>query len=173
MVTVVCLINFTPSYDAITTSYMIDSLNLTKTDLADLHTVGSVFYVLALMLYQVYFKKCNAQNLYILTNFMLWFINVSFMLIVQGTIQRFFSNIKLFCIFSQGLNSFIQELNFMPLIAIWCQICPDKLEATSITLFTGLMNLSGNASNYFGSLILYLFDVNQKNSQGFWIPLLI
>jgi len=48
----------------------------------------------------------------------------------------------------------------MPLIAIWCHVCPDNLEATSITLFTGLMNLSGNASNYFGSFILYILDVN-------------
>lgn len=61
----------------------------------------------------------------------------------------------------------------MPLIAMWCQVCPDKLEATSITLFTGLMNLSGNASNYFGSLILYLLDVNQENIENFWIPLVI
>lgn len=60
----------------------------------------------------------------------------------------------------------------MPLIAIWCSICPDKLEATSITLFTGLMNLSGNASNYFGSLVLYISGVNQDNFTNFWMPLL-
>lgn len=61
----------------------------------------------------------------------------------------------------------------MPLIAIWCRVCPDKLEATSITLFTGLMNLSGNASNYFGSFILYMFDVNQNNFENLWVPLII
>lgn len=41
----------------------------------------------------------------------------------------------------------------MPLITLWCSICPDNLEATSITLFTGLINLSTSLSSYFGILI--------------------
>ena len=39
----------------------------------------------------------------------------------------------------------------MPVLSIWCDFCPDNLEASSIALFTGLINLSGTCSNYFGS----------------------
>lgn len=41
----------------------------------------------------------------------------------------------------------------MPILTIWCAICPKNLEATSITLFTGLSNLSFSFSSYFGSLL--------------------
>lgn len=59
MIVIVCLINFTPSYDAVITSYLTDNLHMNKRDLANLHTVGSVFYVLALVVYQTYFKNYN------------------------------------------------------------------------------------------------------------------
>lgn len=60
MIIVVCLINITPSYDAVTNSYMMDKLKLTKADMSDLWTIGSVFYVVALFLYQTYFKNFHA-----------------------------------------------------------------------------------------------------------------
>lgn len=49
----------------------------------------------------------------------------------------------------------------MPLLAIWCSFIPQNLEATSITLFTGLLNISGNISNYIGALISYIFNINK------------
>lgn len=64
-------------------------------------------------------------------------------------------------------------MNFMPLLAIWCAICPKNLEATSITLFTGLINLAGSFSCYFGSLIQVIIGVNEKNLEEIWIPLII
>lgn len=51
----------------------------------------------------------------------------------------------------------------MPLVAIWCSFIPVNLEATSITLFTGLLNLSGNFSNYLGAFITFLTEVNKEN----------
>lgn len=72
-------------------------------------------------------------------------------------------NNKLFCFLNQGINSFISELNYLPIIAIWCSLSPDNLEATSITIFTGLMNLTTNISNYLGGFILWLLTINQKN----------
>lgn len=61
----------------------------------------------------------------------------------------------------------------MPLIAIWCAICPKNLEATSITLFTGLINLSFNFSNYFGSFILIILGIDKSQLDSLWLPLLI
>ena len=99
--------------------------------------------------------------------------NLSFLLIVLGVVQKYGINLKIFCFFAQGFQSLMNELNFMPLIAMWCSICPKNLEATSITLFTGLINLSSNISNYFGSLILLLLEVSKDNLDDLWLPLLI
>ena len=40
---------------------------------------------------------------------------------------------------------------------------PNKLEATSITFFTGIMNLSNNLSNYFGSFVMWIMAIDYKN----------
>lgn len=61
----------------------------------------------------------------------------------------------------------------MPLITIWCAISPDNLEATSITLFTGLINLSNNFGNYFGSAILWTLQIDEDQFTDLWIPLVI
>lgn len=41
----------------------------------------------------------------------------------------------------------------MPILTMWCDICPDNLEGSAITLFTGLINISSNLSTYFGAFI--------------------
>ena len=61
----------------------------------------------------------------------------------------------------------------MPIIGLWCSITPKNLEATSITLFTGMINVFYNISNYFGSFILYILNMDEKNLSDAWIPLLI
>jgi hypothetical protein len=61
----------------------------------------------------------------------------------------------------------------MPLLAIWCSFIPNNLEATSITLFTGILNLSGNFSNYIGAFITYLTKINKENLDLIYLPLLI
>jgi hypothetical protein len=59
-------------------------------------------------------------------------------------------------------------MNFLPLLAIWCAICPKNLEATSITLFTGLINLASSMSCYLGSLISIIMRVSNDNLDDIW-----
>lgn len=62
--------------------------------------------------------------------------------------------------------SFLSEMNFMPLLTIWCNFIPENLEATSITLFTGFMNLTMNFSSYLGALLAYLLNVHNKSMEN-------
>lgn len=61
----------------------------------------------------------------------------------------------------------------MPLLTIWCSFIPSNLEATSITLFTGILNLSGNFSNYFGAFLSFILGINTKHLDKLYILLLI
>ena len=61
----------------------------------------------------------------------------------------------------------------MPILTIWCALCPDNLEATSITLFSGLINFSSNLSNYFGSFFIWLLGMNDKDFDRLWILIVI
>lgn len=57
----------------------------------------------------------------------------------------------------------------MPILSIWCDFCPDNLEASSIALFTGLINLSGTFSSYLGSIIQLIFGIDSTCYDRIWI----
>lgn len=164
----ICLINMTPNFDMLVTFYLTDYLKFTTEDLANFSSFATVCYILGLVLYSVYFKNIEPKKFYITTNFLLWFFNLSFLLVVLKVIDAWGINNKVFCLLSQGATSFIAEINFMPILAIWCSICPKNLEATSITLFTGLINFSSNLSNYFGSFLIYLMGIHSDNYDEIW-----
>lgn len=94
-------------------------------------------------------------------------------MVIFGTTEQLGINNKYFCFFSNGIQNFIFEMNNLPLLTIWCSICPENLEATSITLFTGLMNLADSLSSYFGSLISIILNVSKENLDDIWKPLLV
>lgn len=173
MICFVLLLNMTPSFDSLTTFYMTDELKFSSTDLSDFSTFSTFTYLFGLIFYSKFCLKISPSRVFLSTNILLWIFNVSFLSVVFGYNEKIGVSNKLFCFFTQGVQSFVSELNFLPLLAIWCAICPKNLEATSITLFTGLINLASSFSCYLGSLIQILLGVGKENLNDIWIPLLI
>ncbi len=127
--------------------------------MADLSTFSTICFIISLYLYYNYFINANPRSVFITTNFILWIVNVSFMLLLTDIPSALGISDKLFCLLNFGFYSFIAELNYMPIMNIWCAICPSNLEATSITLFTGLCNFTYNFSNYFGAFIIWAMNI--------------
>ena len=173
LIAFICLINMTPNFDMLVTFYLTDYLNFSTEDLANFSSFATVCYILGLLLYSYYFQSIKPKKFYIATNFILWIFNMSFLLVVLKVLDKIGINTKLFCLLSQGATSFIAELNFMPILAIWCSICPENLEATSITLFTGLLNFSGNLSNYLGGILIWSLNIHKTNYDKLWQPIVI
>lgn len=173
LIVFICLVNMTPNFDALYTFYMTDHLKFSTEDLANFSTFATVCYVLGLAMYSFWMKDINPRKFYLTTNFILWIVNISFLLVVLHIIEQWGLSNKLFCFFNQGAYSMINEMNFMPILAIWCGICPKNLEATSITLFTGLINFSNNLSNYFGALLIWVFGYKEGNFDKMWNLLVI
>lgn len=173
LISLVCLMTLTPSYDALMSLYFIKRLSFSQIDLANLATIGTLFYLMALLLYQTYLKRFSSRAIFILTNFLQAFLNYLFMLVMYQGTSQYLGNSKLFCIITQSLSSFIGELNFIPILTTWCLLCPDNLEATSVTLITGIQNLCGNLSNYLGVLVLRLSKVDEETLEGVERPLWI
>jgi len=67
--------------------------------------------------------------------------NFFFILILTDKFLGWTNLTKIFFGINSGLQSMMMELTFISMITLWCDVCPDNLEATSITLFTGLYNL--------------------------------
>lgn len=169
----ICLINLTPNFDSLYTFYMTDYLKFSTEDLANFSAFATCCYIIGLVLYYYRLQGIDPKNFYISTNFVLWVINLTFLLVVLEVLQQWGINIKLFCLLSQGASTFVAELNFMPILAIWCALCPKNLEGTSITLFTGLLNLSSNSSLYFGSFLMWLINITETDYHRMWEPIVI
>lgn len=153
MVVFLLLLNFTPDFESITTFYMMHELGFSTTTITNFSTFANLSYVLGLILYYFYFYKISASKFFLTTNFMLWIINVSFMLVITKQLEKFGFNNEIFCFLNSGIYSLISELNFMPICSIWCDLCPPNLEGSTITLFTGLINISNNMSLYAGAFL--------------------
>ena len=173
LVIFICLLNLTPNLDSLYTFYLTDRLNFTTEDLADCLTSATICYIVGLLLYSFKLKSLNPKTFFICTNFLQWLVNLSFLLVVLGVIERWGMNNKVFCLLNWGLFSLIGELNFMPILAIWCGVCPKNLEATSITLFTGLINVSSNLSNYAGAFLIWAVGYRDGNYDQMWNLLIV
>lgn len=173
LVVFICLINMTPNFDALYTFYLKDYLKFTPEDIANCSATATICYIIGLLLYYYKLKNVNPKIFYVGTNFLLWFVNVSFLLVVLHYIEQWGMSNKVFCLLNWGIYSLVSELNFMPILAIWCSLCPKNLEATSITLFTGLLNLSNNLSNYFGAFLIWMLDYREGNYDRMYHLLLI
>ena len=173
MIIFVFFLNMTPNYDALFTFYMTDELKFTTTDLANFAFIGTLSYIIGLILYSYWLIKIDARKFYLGTNFLLWIFNVAFMLVVLGWIEKWGLDNKTFCFMNQGIFSLINEINFMPILAIWCGICPKNLEATSITLFTGILNFSWAMASYFSSLLIVIVGFKSGHYENMWHLLVI
>ncbi len=169
MAAYVFILNLTPSFDQVSNYYLMEEHQFTEVDLSDLQAFSILCYVLGLAWYSYSLFKINAKKFYMATNVLYWVVNCTFLLLVFGITDAWKIDAKIFCYLNYGFASLIGELNFMPIIAIWCAICPPDLEATSITLFTGLMNLAYNCSTYLGAGITYAFGIRQKHFEDFWL----
>lgn len=67
----------------------------------------------------------------------------------------------------------MSEINMMPVIGIWVAISPKNLEATSITLFTGILNFSNIGGSFLGTLIQNMFGINETNLPEIWKVILV
>ena len=165
---IICLINLTPNFDTLVNFYMIDKLLFTSEDLANFRAFAKVCFIFGLLLYYFCLKGVNPRRFYVASNFVLWIFNMSFLFVVLGIVAKLGMNPKVFCLLTNGAFTFFAELNFMPILAICCGLCPENLEATSIALFTSIMNLSEGLSYYIGSFIMWLTNIHKSDYNQFW-----
>ena len=171
LIMIVCLINLTPTFDPTTRFYFMDVKGYSNPDLSNFDTFAAFMYVVGLLLYYSFSKKVEPVTFFTITNFVLLGANLSFLLMVRDIIKQWGFNEKIFAGASIGIQQLAAQLNSMPIFGIWCSICPKNLEATSITLITGVMNLASISAGYLGAAVVAFAAINRKDYSGMWIPI--
>jgi hypothetical protein len=173
MLLFVIFITLTPDFGPLYTFYLKDELKFTNIDFANISAVTSILYVVGLLFYYLKLQEVSPSKLFISLNIVSWLFNVTFFLVVLELVQSWGLNVKLFCLVTMGVGSMFVELYFMPVVAIWCSICPRNLEALSITIITGIFNMSGILGEYIGGFLIWLINFDKKDYSQLWIPLTI
>ena len=163
------LITITPDFSSFYTFYFKDYLMFTDTDFADISSICSVFMALGMLFYYWKLKNIPPHLFFALTLGLCCFFNFSFYLVVYGVIDKMGLSNKWFCVFTLGINSLIGQLNFMPVLSVWCALAPKNLEGTSVTMITGINNLAAQFSGYLGSFMLWLFKFKEGDFSKTWL----
>lgn len=167
------LVHVAPNFDSISAFYLSDIHKFSAADLSDLNSISSLFYVAGLFVYRRWLSHVSARRLFLSSNLLLWLGNVSFMALVLRWVESWGLSPKIFCLLNYGVTSFIAELNSMPVYAIWTSHVPHGLEATSVTLLTGAINLSNACGIASGALVAKIFALASGNMQRFSLALLV
>ena len=173
LLVLVCLLIATPDFGTLTTFYITDHLGFSTTDLANFASFGTICSIVGQYLYYHYLVKINPRLFFLTTCLIFWIINNSFLLVVFEIAQNLGVSAKIVIMLIQGATVFLLEMVFMPIITVWISIMPKQLEATSITLITGLINFSANFSAYFGAYLMVLLGIEDKNYNELWKLLVI
>ena len=64
-----------------------------------------------------------------------------------------------FALVTNSFATFLIEINFLPVLAFCCRVCPKNLEATTYAVFTALFNAGAYFSGLLGSALVYIFHV--------------
>lgn len=87
-----------PAFDSLNTFYLTDVLKFDPEDLSDFTTFGTIFYILGLLCYSTYFVNSNQKKFFVWTNFILFFISLSYFLVIFDVLSQFNISTKLFCL---------------------------------------------------------------------------
>ena len=173
LILALALMNICPSFESMTNYFFMEELKFTTEDMADISTASTVAYIIGLIFYYKFLIDYPPARLFLSSNFLLLIANITFLAVVCDVLQKLDVNIKFFCILNSGFYSFIGELNSMPVMTIWTSYTPPGLEATSVTLLTGISNLTSNISNYTGSFVLYVCEIDAQDLKKVWLALII
>lgn len=163
------LITITPDFSSFYTFYFKDALLFSDSDFADISAISSFMMAGGMLFYYYKLKNIPPHFFFALTLGLTVFFNFTFFLVVFGLIEKMGWNNKWFCVFTLGINTLIGELNFMPVLSVWCAMAPKNLEATSVTMITGINNIAGISSGFIGSFMLWLFNYEKGDYSNTWV----
>lgn len=173
LLVLVCLLIATPDFSTLTTFYITDNLGFSTTDLANFASFGTICSIIGQYLYYHYLVKMNPRVFFLITCTFFWVINNSFLLVIFEIAQNIGVSAKIVIMVIQGATVFLLEMVFMPIVTVWISIMPKELEATSITLITGLINFSSNISAYFGAYLMVIMGIGEKSYNELWKLLVV
>lgn len=148
--------------------YFTEHLKFTPETMGEISFISSLAYLVGILSLNIFFRGVNFKKFYLTTSLINAVMSSSSLILLFQWNSRFNINDKFFCLSNSAVQNFISEINFLPLLALCCRFCPKNLEGTTYSVFTAIFNFAGQISTLLGSLLVYMFHVQNDDFSQLW-----
>ena len=164
----VSLVMITPTFGSTWNYYLTNVIKLQPEDMGELNFMSSCGYLIGIIAMNTIFLGIKLKNFYRGTTIISSILLSTGLFLLLGWYKKLGINPKIFCAMNSIVSNFINEINILPILALCCRFCPKKLEAMSYAVFMSITWITFVASQLFGVVILYYFNVTQDDFTNFW-----
>lgn len=153
--------------------YFTEYLKFSPEVMGEISFISSLAYLLGILSLNIFFRRVNFKKFYFSTSMINAIMSSSSLILLFEWNKKLEISDKFFCLSNSAVQNFIAEINFLPLLALCCQFCPKNLEGTTYAVFTAIFNAAGYISTIFGSVLVFLYQIDNSNFQNLWILVII
>jgi BT1 family len=173
VIILVLFIVMTPTYVSAIQYYYTEFLKFDALQMGKIAFLGSLAYLFGIFMVNTVFASASFKNFYTSTCMISGIMNgLTLILFFRLNIKLGISD-SFFATGSSALTMFISEINYLPLLAFCCRLCPAGLEGTTYAIFTASLNLAWYFGSLIGSILIWAFGVNRHDFSNLWILVII
>lgn len=169
LLVIVCLVLANPSMSSALGYYYTDVLGFGPEQMGLLSFVANLSYLLGIIIFNLLFKSMAFRPFYIATNGIIGCFGFATLALLLGLHRRAGVPDFAFVLLVSSFGNFLTEINFLPVLALGCRICPRGLEATTYALFTALLNSASYVAGLLGSVLVYALEVQRRGFDNLWV----
>lgn len=168
VLTIVLLLIMNPNISSAFNYYLTEKLHFDPNLMGRISFLSSIAYIIGILMMNTVLAGADFKSFYAVTTlFTAAMSSTSLILIYRLNIKYGISD-QFFCLSNSALTTFISELNFLPILAFTCRLCPKGLEGSTYAVFTAIMNFAYNFSLLFGSLLIWAYHVTKSDFTNLW-----
>ena len=133
----------------------------------------SIAYFLSIISIGLFYRDDSFRKFFLVSGQLSAIANLSILLVVFKFYNTISINPIILCYILNSLATFIQELNFLPVLGVCCKICPSSVESMSYAVFTSLFYTANVLGSLFTAILLKIIGITHKKYTRIWVVIVV
>lgn len=162
----VLLLTITPALSNLFNFYYTVELKFELATMSKLSLAMSIAYFFSILVVNLLLRERSFRKFFLFTGFTYALLNLSLLLVINKSFKWMGVHPVILCYILHSANTFVQELNYLPLIGACCRLCPENLESMSYSVFSGLFYIGQFLSSIFAAVVIKVVGVTPRAYSG-------
>lgn len=162
----VLLLTITPALSNLFNFYYTVELKFELATMSKLSLAMSIAYFFSILVVNLLLRERSFRKFFLFTGFTYALLNLSLLLVINKSFKWMGIHPVILCYILHSANTFVQELNYLPLIGACCRLCPEDLESMSYSAFSGLFYIGQFLSSIFAAIVIKVVGVTPRAYSG-------